>query len=104
MAKFYTVDEVAKLYNVDPKLVRIWIRNGKMYAVKRRIGIGGLWEYAIPEESLNNCCEYRRSGNYNSYRADKRHIVEQLDLLEEALYDEINLISEMRLKLERGEL
>ena len=103
MTKFYTVNEVAELYNVAPNLVRIWINNGKMYAIKRKIGFGGLWEYAIPEDSLTNVREYKRVANYNTYRATIRRATERLDMLEEALYDEINLIIEMRQKLEKGE-
>ncbi len=44
--KYYTAEEIAEQYNLKPGTVRLWIRQGKLKAVK----LGHLWR--IPEEAL----------------------------------------------------
>lgn len=44
--KYYSPEDVAEQYNVNPATVRKWIREDKLKAIK----MGALWR--IPEEEL----------------------------------------------------
>ena len=44
--KYYSPEEIAKQFNLQAQTVRLWIRQGRLKAVK----LGGLWR--VSEEEL----------------------------------------------------
>jgi excisionase family DNA binding protein len=51
----YKVSDVAKMFNVKPATVRIWLSNGTLSGIK--IGSGHYWR--IPEDSVTKLAERR---------------------------------------------
>jgi excisionase family DNA binding protein len=49
--KYHSPEEIAKMFNLQAQTVRLWIRQGKLKAVK----LGGLWR--ISEEELQRFVE-----------------------------------------------
>lgn len=50
--RFYTPEEVAKMFNVTPVAVRKWIRVGRLKAIKDHYGM-----YRIPESEVRKLKE-----------------------------------------------
>lgn len=104
MKKLYTIEEVAELYGINPDSICLWIKNGVMKAFKCKSNSGGSWEWLIPEEEFVRCNGWP---DFIDLRTDDQRmddVLMVLDLMEEARYDEIDYIVELRQKLERGEL
>lgn len=52
MERFYTPEEVARLFNVTPAAVRKWIKTGRLKAIKDHYGM-----YRIPESEISRLRE-----------------------------------------------
>lgn len=105
MKQFYTVNETAEIYGVSPATVTKMIRDGEIKAVKQMLGYGGFYRWAIPVKSITPKSVFEhRNFDPRTIRALERDYLDRLDELEEALYDTIECISEIRYKIEKGEL
>jgi acetyl-CoA synthetase len=49
--RFFSPRKVAEIYDVEPRTVVRWIRQGKMRGVK----VGRVWR--VPEEALDDCIQ-----------------------------------------------
>jgi excisionase family DNA binding protein len=54
--KYHSPEEIANMFNLQAQTVRLWIRQGKLKAVK----LGGLWR--ISEEELQRFVEAGQKG------------------------------------------
>ena len=54
---YYSPEEIAEQYSLKPGTVRLWIRQGKLKAVK----LGNLWR--IREEDLNEFIKQEKENN-----------------------------------------
>ena len=60
--KFLTPDSVAKMLDVSPATVRIWLRNGTLEGLK--VGAGKLWR--ISEEDIQDFLYKNREQSVDS--------------------------------------
>lgn len=105
MKQFYTVNEVADIYDVSPTTVKKWIHGCEIKAVKQLIGYGGIKRWVIPVKYVTPKSVFEhRNFDPRTIRTMNRDYLNRLDEIEEALYDSIECINEIRHRIEKGEL
>lgn len=103
MKKYLTVNEVTEQFGIPGCMLRRMIQSGEIKALKRKTGYGGLWEYIIPVNVIDETRIYERTHfDPRTVRVMQEDYLARLDELEEQLYDNACLLAEMRERIQKG--